>query len=174
MTFLIGIFAAAVMWVQVPQWADNWAVCAVDVPDSACHWYVLSPDFTGEGKVVHPLDFIDGDTDPNPDRILGDYHGTPCAGVAIAEQNGLGVIGSGPGCAFMPVRTSFQQRDSDWWNIFHEVSQHANIISCSWGPPPVYAPLSTALSEKFSQISANGGPRGKGCLIVLFLIPFSF
>ncbi|MBO36462.1 MAG: peptidase S8 [Anaerolineaceae bacterium] len=124
------------------------------------------PDFAGEGKVVHPLDFIDGDNDPNPDRILGDYHGTPCAGVAIAEQNGLGVIGSGPGCAFMPVRTSFQQRDSDWWDIFHEVSQHANIISCSWGPPPVYAPLSTALSEKFAQISAAGGPRGKGCLIV--------
>ncbi|MBS59767.1 MAG: hypothetical protein CL606_00405 [Anaerolineaceae bacterium] len=124
------------------------------------------PDFAGEGKVVHPLDFVDGDTDPNPDRILGDYHGTPCAGVAIAEQNGLGVVGSGPGCAFMPVRTSFQQRDSDWWNIFHEVSQHANVISCSWGPPPVYAPLSSALNEKFAQISASGGPRGKGCLII--------
>ena len=124
------------------------------------------PDFAGEGKIVHPLDFVDGDTDPNPDRILGDYHGTPCAGVAIAEQNGLGVIGSAPGCAFMPVRTSFQQRDSDWWDIFHEVSQHANVLSCSWGPPPVYAPLSTALSEKFSQISTTGGPRGKGCLIV--------
>ena len=49
MTFLISIFAAAVMWVQVPQWADNWAICAVDVPDSACHWYIISPDFTGEG-----------------------------------------------------------------------------------------------------------------------------
>ena len=39
-----------VMWVQVPQWTDDWAVCAVDIPDSACHWYVANADNTfGEG-----------------------------------------------------------------------------------------------------------------------------
>ena len=39
-----------VMYVQVPQWADDWAVCAVDIPDAKCHWYVVSPDNTfGEG-----------------------------------------------------------------------------------------------------------------------------
>ena len=38
------------MYVQVPQWSDDWAVCAVDIPDSKCHWYVVSPDNTfGEG-----------------------------------------------------------------------------------------------------------------------------
>ena len=124
------------------------------------------PDFTGTGKIVHPLDFVEGDTDPSPNRTLGDYHGTPCAGVAIAEQNGLGVVGSAPGCAFMPVRIPFRQRDSDWWDVFHEVSQHANVISCSWGPPPVWAPLSTALYAKFHQISTSGGPRGKGSLLI--------
>ena len=53
---LIGLpkFAHAnhlpVMYVQVPQWADDWAVCAGDVPDAKCHWYVMSPDNTfGEG-----------------------------------------------------------------------------------------------------------------------------
>ena len=53
---LIGLpkFAHAnhlpVMYVQVPQWADDWAVCAVDVPDAKCHWYVVAPDNTfGEG-----------------------------------------------------------------------------------------------------------------------------
>ena len=25
-----------VMYVQVPQWADDWAVCAVDIPDAKC------------------------------------------------------------------------------------------------------------------------------------------
>ena len=30
-----------VMYVQVPQWADDWAVCAVDIPDAKCHWYVM-------------------------------------------------------------------------------------------------------------------------------------
>ena len=35
-----------VMWVQVPQWTDDWAVCAVDIPDAACHWYVANADNT--------------------------------------------------------------------------------------------------------------------------------
>ena len=53
---LIGLpkFAYAdhlpVMYVQVPQWADDWAVCAVDIPDAKRHWYVMAPDNTfGEG-----------------------------------------------------------------------------------------------------------------------------
>ena len=39
-----------VIWVQIPQWTDDWAVCAVDIPDAACHWYVAEADNTfGEG-----------------------------------------------------------------------------------------------------------------------------
>ena len=38
------------LWVQVPQWKDDWSRCAVDIPDSSCHWYIKSPDNTyGEG-----------------------------------------------------------------------------------------------------------------------------
>ena len=38
------------MYVQVPQGSDDWAGCAVDIPDAKCHWYVVSPDNTfGEG-----------------------------------------------------------------------------------------------------------------------------
>ena len=47
---LSSMLIVAIMWVQVPQWADDWAVCAVDIPDAKCHWYVMSPDNTfGEG-----------------------------------------------------------------------------------------------------------------------------
>ena len=54
---LIGVHSTAyamdkepVIWVQVPQWTDDWAVCAVDIPDAACHWYVAEADNTfGEG-----------------------------------------------------------------------------------------------------------------------------
>ena len=54
---LIGVHSTAyamdkepVIWVQVPQWTDDWAVCAVDIPDAACHWYVADADNTfGEG-----------------------------------------------------------------------------------------------------------------------------
>ena len=49
-SILTSMLAVAVMWVQVPQWTDDWAVCAVDIPDSACHWYVANADNTfGEG-----------------------------------------------------------------------------------------------------------------------------
>ena len=34
---------AALMWVQVPQWSDDWSKCSVDVPDTACHWYITAP-----------------------------------------------------------------------------------------------------------------------------------
>jgi len=54
---LIGVTTTAyafeaepVIWVQVPQWTDDWAVCAVDIPDASCHWYVANADNTfGEG-----------------------------------------------------------------------------------------------------------------------------
>ena len=52
MTFL-GFFSfllSSVLWVQVPQWSDDWSKCAVDIPDSSCHWYITAPDNTfGEG-----------------------------------------------------------------------------------------------------------------------------
>ena len=41
---------AETLWVQVPQWSDDWEKCAVDVPDAACHWYVANADNTfGDG-----------------------------------------------------------------------------------------------------------------------------
>ena len=47
---VVGANHLPVMYVQVPQWADDWAVCAVDIPDAKCHWYVMAPDNTfGEG-----------------------------------------------------------------------------------------------------------------------------
>ena len=47
---LFSIMFAALMWVQVPQWSDDWSKCSVDVPDTACHWYITAPDNTfGEG-----------------------------------------------------------------------------------------------------------------------------
>ena len=47
---------ASILWVQVPQWDDDWSKCAVDVPDSACHWYISAPDNTfGKGLVGKTL-----------------------------------------------------------------------------------------------------------------------
>ena len=53
LSFAFPVMAHAdvpVLYVQVPQWTDDWAVCAVDIPDAKCHWYVQQADNTfGEG-----------------------------------------------------------------------------------------------------------------------------
>jgi subtilisin family serine protease len=123
------------------------------------------PDFTGKGKVVFPKDYVDGDARPYPESMEGDYHGTPCAGVVIAESNGRGVVGIAHGCAFMPVRFPLAADDDLLIEIFEETAAHADVISCSWGPPPVYAPLSFMFSKTITRLAAKGGPRGKGCVI---------
>ena len=46
MNFIIYLFLAAGMWVQVPELDADWSKYAVDVPDSSCHWYVAAPDNT--------------------------------------------------------------------------------------------------------------------------------
>ena len=47
---LLSLLLSSVLWVQVPQWSDDWSKCAVDVPDASCHWYIAAPDNTfGEG-----------------------------------------------------------------------------------------------------------------------------
>ena len=47
---LLSLLFAAVLWVQVPQWQNDWSRCAVDVPDVNCHWNITAPDNTfGEG-----------------------------------------------------------------------------------------------------------------------------
>lgn len=122
-------------------------------------------DFKGPGKVVFPRDYVDGDANPFPESAVGDYHGTPCAGVAIAESNGRGVVGVAHGCAFMPVRFPLSADDDLLIEIFEEVGRHADVISCSWGPPPVFAPLSLPVSAMLKRLATTGGPRGKGCVI---------
>ena len=50
MKILFSMILGSILWIQVPQWDDNWEKCAVDVPDAACHWYVAAPDNTfGKG-----------------------------------------------------------------------------------------------------------------------------
>jgi len=123
------------------------------------------PDFKGTGKVVFPKDYVDGDAKPFPEAVEGDYHGTPCAGVAIAESNGRGVVGIAHGCAFMPVRFPLSADDDLLIEIFEEAGAKADVISCSWGPPPVYAPLPIAFANTLTRLATSGGPRGKGCVI---------
>ena len=35
MKIIFTMVLSSILWIQVPQWDDDWAKCAVDVPDSA-------------------------------------------------------------------------------------------------------------------------------------------
>ena len=123
------------------------------------------PDFQGQGKIVSPIDFKDGDTSPMP-VAESDNHGTSCAGVAAAEENGKGTVGVAPGCALMPIRTTGFLDDDSVEKIFNwAVEKGAAVISCSWGPGAVYFPLSLRQSAVITK-AATQGRGGRGCVIV--------
>lgn len=122
------------------------------------------PDFQGAGKVVNPVDFTGNDDAPLPES--GDYHGTPCAGVAIAEENDYGCVGVAPRCAFMPVRFPLNAADPWLIEIFEYVSRRAHIASCSWGMVPGNHPLHSAVHDTLASLARTGGKDGRGLSIV--------
>lgn len=126
-------------------------------------------DFKGPDKVFGTLNAIpDGqssllfgsDVLPKP----GDYHGTPCAGVAIAENNGVGTVGVAPGCAFLAVRFPLNISDAQLAKLFERISTQADVVSCSWGFPPSNSPMSMTLRNTITQLAQTGGRRGKGLI----------
>lgn len=122
------------------------------------------PDFKGSGKVVSPLDLKDRDFSPMPTGE--DNHGTACAGLAVAEENGQGIVGVAPGCALMPIRTTGFLDDESVEQIFNwAIDKNAAVVSCSWGPSAVYFPLSLRQKAVLTR-AATEGRRGKGCVVV--------
>lgn len=124
------------------------------------------PAFNAPGKIVAPRDFGQEDFDPNP--VYGDdNHGTACAGVAIAEQNGVGVVGLAPGCSFMPVRTSGWLSDQSIVDLFqYAIDNHADVISCSWSASAENFPLSTKMHAIIHKAATQARSNGKGCVIL--------
>lgn len=127
---------------------------------------ISHPDFQGAGKIVGARDFIDNDLLPDPSAQKGDFHGTPVAGVAIGEENGQGIVGAAPGCAFMPIRFDLRADDNLMFEIFEYAGRRAHIMSNSWGPVPVFAPLSSLQYEQIIDLVERGGPDGQGCTIL--------
>ncbi|QSJ19534.1 S8 family serine peptidase [Nostoc sp. UHCC 0702] len=123
------------------------------------------PDFQGAGKVVAPRDLKENDFLPLPDE-QETSHGTACAGLALAEENGTGIVGVAPGCALMPIRTTGYLDDESIEEIFNwAIEKGASVISCSWGAAAVYFPLSLRQKAAINR-AATQGRNGKGCVIV--------
>jgi len=137
------------------------AICIMDDGFDLGH-----PDFNATGKIVAPRDFGQDDFDPNP-VYEDENHGTACAGVALAEQNGVGVVGLAPGCAFMPVRTSPWLSDTSIQQLFqYAIDNNADVISCSWSAAAWDFPLSTKMTAIIHNAASQGRRNKKGCVIL--------
>lgn len=117
------------------------------------------PDFRGPGKIVAPLKLEgSGATEKG-------NHGTACAGLAVAEENGRGIVGAAPGCALMPIHFFGAIDDGAIELIFDwAVEKGAWVISNSWGVAAVNFPLSVRQHIALHR-AATEGRGGKGCVI---------
>ena len=126
---------------------------------------IRHPDFQGEGKIVSPKDFSDQDFLPLPEHNQ-ESHGTACAGIAVAQENGTGIIGVAPECALMPLRTNGFLDDNSIEDLFnYALEKEASVLSCSWGVSAVKFPLSLRQKVALSRL-ATEGRGGKGCVVV--------
>ncbi|MEN8132943.1 MAG: S8 family serine peptidase [Pseudomonadota bacterium] len=132
---------------------------------------ITHPDFQGPDKLGGALNVtphtngVDLSFDENVLPQPGDYHGTPCSGVAVAEHNGIGTLGVAPGCKYLPVRFPLALSDAQLARMFERISPLADIVSCSWGYGPANAPMASVLHDKVSELAEHGGKRGKGLVI---------
>ncbi|MEJ1929398.1 S8 family serine peptidase [Nostoc sp. NIES-2111] len=123
------------------------------------------PDFQGSGKIVAPRDLRENDFLPLP-GVKETSHGTACAGIAVAEETGTGIVGVAPGCALMPIRTTGFLDDESIEQIFDwAIEKGASVISCSWGASAVYFPLSLRQKAAITK-AATRGRNGKGCVVL--------
>ncbi|MBD8891911.1 S8 family serine peptidase [Roseibium litorale] len=138
---------------------------------------LTNPDL--QNGVADPSDFLPGfyqaepgaeiapaDLEPWAERDLVNYHGTPCAGIAIGR--GSEVAGVAPGCRWMPVRFAIGDTDQETiLAILSYISARADVLSCSWASKPSsFARLSSTADLVMGEIAASGGRRGKGLVIV--------
>jgi subtilisin family serine protease len=123
------------------------------------------PDLSGNGKVVAPHDFTRDNDDPSPDFTNQDWHGTACAGVAVGNANGIGIVGAAPLSRLMPVRWGRELSDKMIENWFDYVRQQgAWVVSCSWSAAAGLYQLSARQAAAIA-LCAHEGRNGKGCVV---------
>ena len=118
------------------------------------------PDF--KGKVEAPFSLYN--LESIPERGV-DTHGTACAGLAIANSNGAGIIGVAPNAKFLPIEGTTHSADSLERVLKHCMDNGADVISCSWGSIQPEHQMSAEHIEVIKN-AAKKGRKGKGCVIL--------
>ncbi len=120
-------------------------------PDNPVIVAVLDEGVDLEHEDLHLVAGYDATYDPqgDPDHTDSqggpnswDGHGTACAGIIGARENGLGVVGVAPGVKIMPVRIAYSEQGATGWTttkaqladgILWAAQHGARILSNSWG-----------------------------------------
>lgn len=107
-------------------------------------------------RKVTGYDFGDNDTNPD-DNATGAGHGTCCAGVAAAMNNGVGAVGVAAGCSIMPLKVA-NSAGSMYFSaiqnaLYYAADNGAEIISMSLGA----AISSDAATDAAIQYAYNAG-----------------
>ncbi len=92
----------------------------------------VHPDISGPERLLAPFD-VTLDLADGSHKLLGEGHGTACAGVACASGV-VGATGVAPEARIMPIRMraplgSLQEAEAIW----RAAASGADVISCSWG-----------------------------------------
>lgn len=115
-------------------------------------------DSISEGAVVPP----------NGDCLLGEPHGTRCAGIIAAEDNNRGITGVAPKCKIIPIRMldgGFTTESAKINGLIFADSVGADVISCSWGDDTDNETTDGTVGILIDSISAHGR-NGKGAIVV--------
>ncbi|MEM7305333.1 MAG: S8 family serine peptidase [Planctomycetota bacterium] len=102
-----------------------------------------------------------------------DKHGTNVAGVVSAVFNETGLVGVAPGCKLLPIKLISEALPGQW-TVGMEVDCFtqarllgADVVNCSWGPSPAFAPPFLPASTKLALDElAQLGRGGLGCVTV--------
>ena len=114
---------------------------------------------------LDPFDFVNRSPkfpkplDPDED------HGTKCAGIAVAEKNGSGVVGIAYGCSLLPVCCRFNPTNVQLVAVLHAIRNKADVISCSFAPEVGTVAMSPTRFRMIERIARSEGRQGQGCVI---------
>ncbi|MGB1205824.1 MAG: S8 family serine peptidase [Chitinophagales bacterium] len=125
---------------------------------------IYHPDFNAPNKIVDTYSYW-GQTPTLPQEYK---HGTPCAGIAAAANNGAGTIGVAPNAKLM-----LWHGNSFIWSFFRQlvddcIAKGTDILSLSWGQTrdDSYYPLNQNIAAELTRL-ATEGRNGKGTIILI-------
>ena len=122
------------------------------------------PDFNAPNKIVDTFSYW-GQTPTLPQEYK---HGTPCAGIAAAANNGTGTIGVAPNAKLL-----LWHGNSFLWGFFRQlvddcIAKNVDVLNLSWGQTrdDSYYPLNKNIAAELTRL-ATEGRNGKGTIVLV-------